>query len=395
MRTLSHARCSPLLLAAALATLALPAHAAPSCPGGTIKVGAISTITGPADFGEAPKAAKADFEQINARGGIDGCKVDYVIADDKGDPQIAAQAARDLIDNQGVVAMVGSASLLDCQVNAQTYQRKNVLSIQGLGIDAACFNTPSISPVNVGPYTLTTAMAYYASETLKTKNLCAFNIVFGGTQEAYKQAYAHWARLTGKKLRLIDLTVPFQGDLTPYLIKARDAACNAVIFNGGEPNVVQWVKTADAQKIRGIDWLFLAPGYSEEVAHALASSSQPIYVGTEWEPFTEAHAAANQDWLASMKAGKRRFTAFSQGGFLSARIFVDVIKGIDGPVTHASVARALRGMREARPYPLAGSPWIFGAGKQHSPMQATKIMKLDQGAWKVVTPDWVVLPTGK
>ncbi len=368
------------------------ALAKPTCEGGVIKVGAVSTITGVADFSEVPKATKAQFDQINAKGGIDGCKIDYTIEDDKGDPQVAAQAARDLIDNKKVVAMVGSASLLDCQVNAQTYQRSNVLSIQGLGVDSACFNSPSVSPVNVGPFTLSTVMAYYASQTLKVKNLCAFYIIIGGTQDAYKKALADWEKITGKKLHMLDLTVPIQGDLTPYLIKARDGGCDAVINNGVEPNVVQWVKTADAQKITGINWLFLAPAYTVQVAQALAQSSQPIYAGTEWEPYTESGSPANQDWIASMKAANRPLTAFSQGGYLAANVFADVIRGMNGPVTHDTVAKTLRDMKTPVKYPIAGSPWIFGPGKTHAPMRSTKVMKLDHGAWKVETPDFVTLP---
>ena len=45
--------------------------------------------------------------------------------------------------------------------------------------------------------------------------------------------------------------------------------------------------------------------------------------------------------------------------------------------------------------PLAGSAYVFGKGKTHSPMQATKVMKLDKGAWTVETPEWVVLPQAK
>src|SRR5574337_2108712 len=143
------------LLPLGLAVLAGSAFAKPTCADGVIQVGAVSTITGVADFSEVPKATKAEFDRLNAKGGIDGCRIDYTIADDKGDPQVAAQAARDLIDNKKVVAMVGSASLLDCQVNALTYQRSNTLAVQGLGVDSACFNSPSVSPVNVGPFTLT------------------------------------------------------------------------------------------------------------------------------------------------------------------------------------------------------------------------------------------------
>ncbi len=369
-----------------------PAMAAgPSCSGGAIKVGAVSTVTGVADFSEVPKATQAAFDQLNAAGGINGCKIDYTISDDKADAQVAAQAARDLIDNKEVVAMVGSASLLECQVNGVTYKRKNVMSVQGLGVDAACFNSPSIAPVNVGPFTLSTAVSYYATRSLDTKKLCAFFIIIGGTQEAYKKALENWEKITSQKVHLLDLTLPYQGDLTPYVIKARDAGCDAVINNSVEPGVVQWVKTAEAQKITGIKWLFLAPGYTEQVAKALADTTQPVYVGTEWEPYTETGSAANKEWIAAMNASKRPLTAFSQGGYLAAQVFVDVIKSIDGPVTRDSVTAALLKMQPAK-YQLAGSPYVFGDAKVHSPMQSTKIMKLDHGAWKVLTPDWVILP---
>lgn len=127
---------------AACALLATGASAAgPTCTDGKIVVGAVSTITGPADFSEVPKAAKAMFDQVNASGGINGCMIDYTIADDKADPQVAAQSARDLVDNKGAVVMAGSASLLDCAVNAGYYDKQGILSVHGLGVDPVCFNS--------------------------------------------------------------------------------------------------------------------------------------------------------------------------------------------------------------------------------------------------------------
>lgn len=366
--------------------------AGPTCPDGPIKLGAISTITGPADFSEVPKAAKAMYDAVNAAGGVNGCKIDYEIADDKADPQVAAQAARDFIDNKKVVAMTGGASLLECAVNAPTYKRADVSSVDGLGVDPVCFNSPNIAPVNVGPYTLTTAMGLFATNTLKAKNVCAMFIIIGGTQEAYKAGIARWEQLTGQKAKLVDLTVPITGDYTPFLIKARDAGCDAVISNAIEPGVVAWVKTADAQKITGVNWLFLSPGYTVEVAKTLANSKQPIYVGTEWEPYTEQNSPANKDWIAAMNAAKRPLTAFSQGGYLSAQVTLDVIKSIDGPVNRDSVNKALLAMKPVS-YPLAGSPYVFGTGATHAPMQAIKVMKLANGGWTVQTKDWVVVPT--
>jgi branched-chain amino acid transport system substrate-binding protein len=369
------------------------ASAAPTCENGAIQIGAVSTITGIADFSDAPKATKAVFDQLNEAGGINGCKIEYSIADDKADPQVAAQAARDLIDNKGVVALAGGASLLDCAVNAGTYARNDVLAVQGVGVDPLCFNAPSVSPVNVGPYTLTTVMLDYATKNLGAQKACAFIAVIGGTQEAYAHAVEAWEKTSGKKITLVDWTLPLQGDLTPYVIKARDAGCDAVLTNQIEPGVVQWVKTAEAQKVSGINWMFLAPGYTEGVAKALADSKQPIYIGTEWEPYTEQNSEANKDWIATMdKAGLPK-TAFSQGGYMAAKVMIDTISAIEGEVTRESVSAALKAGKEYK-YPIAGSPYVFGDAATHSPMKASKIMQLVDGKWTVKS-DWFTLPNAE
>lgn len=365
--------------------------AGPTCPAGAIKLGAIATITGPADLSEVPKAAKALYDTLNAAGGVNGCKIDYEIADDKADPQVAAQAARDLIDNKQIVALSGGASLLECAVNALTYKRDNIRSVPGLGIDPVCFNSPNIAPVNVGPYVLSTAMGLFAADTLHARNLCAMFIIFGGQREAYEAALTRWEQLTGRKMGLVDLSVPISGDYTPFIIKARDAGCDAVLSNTIEPEVVAWVKAADAQKVSGVNWLFMSPGYTVDVAKALRETKQPVYVGTEWEPYTDLDSPANKDWIATMKAANRPLTAFSQGGYLAAQATIDVIKSIDGPVTRESMNAALATMKPVS-YPLAGSPYVFGASATHSPMQAIKVVRLENGAWTVLTKDWVGVP---
>ncbi len=390
-RLISMALASTAIFASAMMTATSASAAGPTCTDGKIVVGAVSTITGPADFSEVPKAAQATFDVVNAAGGINGCKIDYTIADDKADPQVAAQSARDLVENKGAVVLTGSASLLDCAVNAGYYDKQGILSVHGLGVDPVCFNAPSISPVNVGPYTLTTAVLQYGSSVLKAKNLCGIFWIVGGTDEAYPAAVARWEKLSGQKFGMIDLTLPFQGDYTPYVLKARDAGCDAVVMNTVEPQIVQMINTADAQNITGIKWLFLAPGYSVQVAKALAATKQEIYVGTEWEPFTDSKSKANEGWNAAMTAAGMPLTAFTQGGYESASILVDVLKSIDGPVTRETVTKALHNLAPVN-NPLVGTPYTFGVAPTHASSQGTKMVKLENGAWKVETPDWFVLP---
>jgi branched-chain amino acid transport system substrate-binding protein len=375
-----------------VATSGPAAAAGPTCTDGKIVVGAVATETGPADFSEVTKAAKATFDKFNADGGVNGCKIEFVTADDKADPAVAAQAARDIVENKGAVVMTGSASLLECAINAGYYDKQGILSVHGLGVDPVCFNSPSISPVNVGPYTLTTAVLQYASSKLGAKKLCGIFWIVGGTDEAYKGSVARWEKISGQTFGMVDLTLPFQGDYTPYVLKARDEGCDAVVMNTVEPQIVQMVKTADAQNITGIKWMFLAPGYTVQVAKTLADSKQEIYVGTEWEPYTDAGSKANEGWNAAMTAAGLPLTAFTQGGYQSADILLSVIKSIDGPVTRETVTNALHNLQPIS-HPLVGTPYTFGKAASHASSQGTKMVKLVKGAWQVETPDWFILPT--
>lgn len=374
-----------------LASAGIALASGPTCADSPIRLGAVSTITGPVDFSAGPVATAAFFDRLNAAGGINGCQIAFEIVDDRGDPLVATQAARHLIDNNGVVAMVGSASLLDCGVNAQLYQRSNVLDVAGLGTDPVCYTSPAVAPVHPGPYALATAMLYFASEELGARRVCAFNYVIGGWREAMEGALREWETITGNALHILDMTLPVQGDLTPYLIRARDEGCDAVFTNQVEPGIVQWINTADAQGISGINWVFLASGYTQGVADALANTRQPIYIGTEWEPYTLENEA-NAEWRALMSDAGLVPSAFSQGGYLAGRILADVIAQIDGPVTRDTVAAALRAM-EPVTYPIAAGPYVFGGGATDRPMRATKVVQLVGGEWIVATPDWVTIPT--
>ena len=83
-------------------------------PGGTVKVGNISSIAGLGGvFSGFQAGVKGYFDYYNANGGIDGTKVELTAIDDAADPGKAAAAARKLVQQDKVLAIVGQASLAD------------------------------------------------------------------------------------------------------------------------------------------------------------------------------------------------------------------------------------------------------------------------------------------
>jgi branched-chain amino acid transport system substrate-binding protein len=383
---------------AALATAGILLLAAAGCSGSDsatnsapIKVGAISSLSGPVVFPEASQAVKAVFDKVNREGGINGHTIEYLVEDDKVDPQAAQQAARKLVDSDGVVAMVGSASALECSVNAALYKQKKVMSVQGTGVDPACFSSSNISPVNTGPFQGITVSLQFASETLKHDKVCAVLVDYAGWGDAYAAAIAQWEKATGKKLALLDATYkPGPEDPTPFVLKVKAAGCQALVFDGVDVAGVAWMQAVKAQKVTGIDWVFLTSNYTDKVAQTLGADGEGLYANSEFEPYGGSSTAL-ADWKQTMTAAGVPLNSFAQGGYLAATDFVQAVRGIKGEINRESVSAALSTLTSVA-NPLVGTPYSFAPADKHNSNRASKFVQLKGGAWVTVTPDWITLP---
>ena len=104
----------------ALAAAAL--WAAPASAQETVKIGAVLAVTGPASFLGAPEARTLEMlaEQQNAKGGIQGRRVQLLVKDTGGSPEKAISFARQLIDEEKVFAIIGPST------SGETMQIKNI-----------------------------------------------------------------------------------------------------------------------------------------------------------------------------------------------------------------------------------------------------------------------------
>lgn len=334
-----------------------------------IVVGSVNALSGPATFPEASQAAKAVFDEVNAAGGIQGRQIKYEITDDKGDPATASASARQLVSS-GAVALVGSASLLECQVNAAYYQQNDILSIQGTGVDPKCFSTPNISPVNVGPYLDTQMTLTYGSETLKKQKICVLLENQGSSVPAFRDAITAWSKATGKQLYQLFESVPVgASDYTPYITNARRAGCEAIYANNTEPDALAQLKAAEAQGWDDVTFLYLTSTYSEQLAKAAGGVGAGVYVPAEFAPYDDPEDPTTRPWRELMIKHDIQLTSFGQGGYLAATYFVEALKGITGEIDRESVTKALREMPPVS-NPMVGTPWVFGPGTSHSSNRA-------------------------
>ena len=119
--------------------------------GEPIKIGAIVTNVPGIDFTWIGGMAGAYFQCVNDNGGINGRPIEFIMEEEQIDPQQIAQLATKLIEQDGVVGLVGNTSIIDCSVNGAYYAEQGFYPIIA-GVDQACFTQPNFSAVNMGPY---------------------------------------------------------------------------------------------------------------------------------------------------------------------------------------------------------------------------------------------------
>lgn len=90
--------------------IALPLHSIAEA--GTVKIGAIFAVTGPASFLGGPEARSAEMvvEKINKAGGINGDTIELIVKDTAGSPEKAISFAKQLIEEEKVVAIIGPST---------------------------------------------------------------------------------------------------------------------------------------------------------------------------------------------------------------------------------------------------------------------------------------------
>ena len=104
----------PLLLTGicSLGALLFTPGCSPSRPSEPVKIGALFSVTGQASFLGAPeeKTAQMLVEKINAAGGINGQKLALVVKDTAGSPEKAVSFAKQLIEEEKVLAIIGPST---------------------------------------------------------------------------------------------------------------------------------------------------------------------------------------------------------------------------------------------------------------------------------------------
>ena len=234
-----------LLKLAAAAACVIALSAAPALAAGTIKVGVILSVTGPASFLGAPEVKTLEMlaADINAKGGVGGNKIELVVKDSGGSPEKAVSFAKQLIDEEKVFAIIGPSA------SGETMAIKNIAE-EGKTILLSCAAAEVI--VNpVAKYVFKTPqMDKHAVirifQQMKKMGITKIGVLSSNTGfgKAGKEQLEKLAPENGIQIMISEVYDKAATDLTAEVTKIKSANVQAIVNWSIEPAQAIVIKNA-------------------------------------------------------------------------------------------------------------------------------------------------------
>jgi branched-chain amino acid transport system substrate-binding protein len=199
-----------------------------------IKIGSVLSVSGPASFLGDPekKTLEIYIEEINAKGGVNGQKLQLVVYDDAGNADNARTFATRLVEEDKIVAMVGGSTTGSTLAMIPVFEDAKIPFISLAG--AIQIIQPVRSWVFKTPHTDKMACEKIFAD-LKARNLTTIALIsgtdaFGKSMRDQCVAVAPGA---GINIAIEESYGPRDSDMTPQLTNIRNKAGVQAVVNPG------------------------------------------------------------------------------------------------------------------------------------------------------------------
>ncbi len=375
---------SPTASSSTVSTSSCGTNPGVAATGTPINIGAIDTKESGTDFSDIENMAGAYFACVNANGGINGHPIKFFPETEQTNPSQIASLAKQLVQTDHVVAMVGSSSIIECSVDA-AYWKSVGMQVLGAGIDPECWSTANTASVNMGPR--------YSSD-----GATSFVIAKGVDKIAFDQSNVPGttyiadgpdaiAKAAGVSITDYTENVPItSADAIATKLVNAAGPDGAVVLNFTPPDAQAILQAA--QKLNLEDrvkyWACSTPCNTNFLAQSLGSKwNGKLFVNSELTPLTGDNSPTAQLYLAILKQYGSDVSggvgSFSQMGFVDAEIATHALESItSGQYTIATVSAALKAITNYNTGMLC-QLFTYGNYSEHIPNNEDYTVVVDNG----------------
>ncbi|HEX6023938.1 MAG TPA: ABC transporter substrate-binding protein [Solirubrobacter sp.] len=313
--------------------------------GGPIKIGAWYPLSGPVAASGIPQkeGAAAAFEEINANGGINGRKIEFIARDNAFDPQQTIQAARQLVTSDKVVAIVGANGTATTAAAFPFVLNQAKVPIVNTHGGAADWYKPA-KPMLFGYHTLyeqqSAAVGAWAAEE-GAKRI----VVVRSDPAAFENAakpIAPAAKAVSPDTTVEEVVVKFQTtDYGPIVGQVKGKTPDAVITILAFPEAAAYLKQAKRQGL-DVPTYGYGPDADEGLVKLAGADAEGFHAVSLTKPATDPspEMEAYRDALAKYAPGETPGVN-SAMSYASAKAFAEILKSIKGDITPQAITQAM------------------------------------------------------
>ena len=312
---------------------------------GPIEIGSWSPLSGPiAPSGTQTAAgAKAAFEEINAAGGINGRKINFTTVDNAYDPQQTIQAARKLVGEKKVVAIVAANGTAPTAASFPFVLDQSKVPILFTYGGAQSWYTPPKAALFGAqtPYEEQAKnLAQWAVES-GAKNI----VVVHDDPQAFvnvADAVVSTATAADPAVKVSKVSVKLGStDYSPIAAQVKGKTPDAVVLITPVPEAAAYLKQAKLQGVTAQTY-----GYAPIADPGLLKLAGDAAEGVRTLSLTKLPTDTSDPAVAAYVAALKKYAPDQTPSFYSiytyaaAQAFAKILEGIKGDITPESIAKA-------------------------------------------------------
>ncbi len=306
-----------------------------------IKVGGLAVLTGPyAEYGQAvQKGVDLYIEQLNAAGGVDGKKVEVIWEDTTADATVGLNAYNKLVDNDGVVAIIGPVLT---GVTKTVAEFAADIGIPMITASATAYDITTDRPNVFRTCFLDPFQAMQLARYAKDEGIAKAAVLYDNGDEYSKglyEAFIKECEALGIEVVATESAAFSDVDFKAQLTNIKNAAPEAVFlpYYGAQAALI----LTQANEI-GFEAKFFGADGIADIVPAISNKALLTSITYSDHFSTQADSQLAKDFVAAYTAkyGKEPTVSFAATGYDAARVLTDAFK--KGSLEYADVVAAIK-----------------------------------------------------
>ncbi len=300
----------------------------PAMADDTIKIGGIGCLTGPyAMYGIGVRnGIDLYMAELNAAGGIDGKLIEMVWEDDEGDPAKATNAYNKLVQNDGVVAILGSV-LTGATDAVADYASEDGIPMITASATAYYITTdrPNVFRTCFLDPFQGISMANFAKDEFGATKLAVLYENGNEYSTGLKDKFVEQAGLNGQEVLAVEATAAKDVDFKAQLTKIKEAAPEVVFLPYYGPEAALIMTQA---KELGLDVKFIGADGISSIVDSISDKSllTNMYYSDHFSNSADSEMVKSFLTGYQEKYGEMPSISFSATGYDAALVLCEAIK---------------------------------------------------------------------